>query len=137
VYRGGAKIRTPPGAKRAVVYVRQAARQPVLEHRTSTARQSAWRDDAVALGWPATRVVSIDEEQGQRGASAPPRHGVQRRLAAVTLNHVGLGLGLEMSRLARRSKDWHQRWDGCALVGPLLADQDGGSEANEPQDRLL
>jgi DNA invertase Pin-like site-specific DNA recombinase len=78
-------------------------------------------------------VVSIDEEQGQRGASAQPRHGFQRRLAAVTLNHIGLGLGLEMSRLARRSKDWHQRWEVCALVGPLLADQTGGTMPTSPR----
>jgi Resolvase, N terminal domain len=107
VYRGGSKILTTHVAKLAVVYVRQSSLQQVLEHRESTARQYALCDHAVALGWPATRVVIIDEDQGQSGASAQHRHGFQRLLAEVTLNHVGLVLGLEMSRLARSSKDWH------------------------------
>ena len=65
-----------------------------------------------------TRVVIIDEDQGQSGASAQHRHGFQRLLAEVTLNHVGLVLGLEMSRLARSSKDWHHLLEVCALFGP-------------------
>lgn len=106
--RGRLKSLATHVAKLAVVYVRQSSLQQVLAHRASTARQYALRDDAVALGWPATRVVIIDEDQGQSGASAQHRHGFQRLLAEVTLNHVGLVLGLEMSRLARRSKDWPQ-----------------------------
>ena len=67
-------------AKLAVVYVRQSSRQQVLENRESTARQYALHDYAVALGWPATRVLIIDEDQGQSGASAQDRHGFQRLL---------------------------------------------------------
>ena len=91
----------------AVVYVRQSSLQQVLENRESTARQYALHDYAIALGWPATRVLIIDEDQGQSGASAQGRPGFQRLLAEVTMNHVGLVLGLEMSRLARSAKDWH------------------------------
>lgn len=135
--RGRLKSLATHVAKLAVVYVRQSSLQQVLAHRASTARQYALRDDAVALGWPATRVVIIDEDQGQSGASAQHRHGFQRLLAEVTLNHVGLVLGLEMSRLARRSKDWHHWLEVCALFGTLLADQDGVYDANDPNDRLL
>jgi Resolvase, N terminal domain len=106
VGRGRSKILAMHLAKLAVVYVRQASLPRVLEHRASTARPYALRDDAVALGWPAARVLIIDEDQGQSGASAQDRHGFQRLLAEVTLNHVGIVLGLEMSRLARRSTDW-------------------------------
>jgi len=137
VYRGGSKILATHVAKLAVVYVRQSSLQQVLEHRESTARQYALQDYAVALGWPATRVVIIDEDQGQSGASAQHRHGFQRLLAEVTLNHVGIVLGLEMSRLARSSKDWHHLLEVCALFGTLLADQDGVYDANDPNDRLL
>jgi DNA invertase Pin-like site-specific DNA recombinase len=137
VYRGGSKILATHVAKLAVVYVRQSSLQQVLEHRESTARQYALQDYAVALGWPATRVVIIDEDQGQSGASAQHRHGFQRRLAEVTLNHVGIVLGLERSRLARSSKDWHHLLEVCALFGALLADQDGVYDANDPNDRLL
>jgi DNA invertase Pin-like site-specific DNA recombinase len=82
-------------------------------------------------------VVIIAEEQGQRGASAPPRHGFQRLRAEVTLNHVGLVLGLAMRRLARRSTAWHHVLAVCALFGTRLADQDGVDDANAPNDRLL
>ena len=93
VYRGRTKIRATPYAKLAVVYVRQSSLQQVLENRASTARQYALRDSAVALGWPTARVLLLDEEPGQSGASAQSRHGFQRLLAAVTMNHVGLVLG--------------------------------------------
>ena len=137
VCRGGSKILAMHVAKLAVVSVRQSSLQQVLENRESTARQYALRDYAIALGWPATRVVLLDEDQGHSGASARHRHGFQRLLAEVTLNHVGLVLGLEMSRLARSAKDWHHLLEVCALFGTLLADQDGVYDASDPNDRLL
>src|SRR5207253_11466813 len=107
------------------VYVRQSSPQQVVENRESTARQYALADQAAAWGWPAGRVVVIDEDQGQSGRGAEHRTGFQRLLAEVTMDHVGLVLGLEMSRLARSSKDWHHLLELCALFGVLLADQDG------------
>ena len=82
-------------------------------------------------------MVIIDEDQGQSGASAQHRQGFPRLLAEVTLNHVGIVVGLEMSRLARSSKDWHHLLEVCALCGTLLADQDGVYDASDPNDRLL
>jgi DNA invertase Pin-like site-specific DNA recombinase len=137
VGRGHSKILVRHCAKLAVVYVRQSSLQQVWDHRESTARQYALQDYAMALGWPATRVLIIDEDQGQSGASAQGRPGFQRLLAEVTMNHVGLVLGLEMSRLARSSKDWHHWLEVWALFGTLLADQDGVYDANDPNDRLL
>jgi DNA invertase Pin-like site-specific DNA recombinase len=137
VGRGHSKILAQHCAKLAVVYVRQSSLQQVWDNRESTARQYALHDYAVALGWPATRVLTIDEDQGQSGASAQGRPGFQRLLAEVTMNHVGLVLGLEMSRLARSSKDWHHLLEVCALFGTLLADQDGVYDASDPNDRLL
>src|SRR5712691_1834614 len=135
--RGHSKILARHCTKLAVVYVRQSSLQQVLDNRESTARQYALQDYAVALGWPSARVLLIDEDQGQSGASAQGRPGFQRLLAEVTMNHVGLVLGLEMSRLARSSKDWHHLLEVCALFGTLLADQDGVYDANDPNDRLL
>ena len=137
VGRGHSKILARHCAKLAIVYVRQSSLQQVLENRESTARQYALHDYAVALGWPAPRVLIIDEDQGQSGASAQDRHGFQRLLAEVTMHHVGLVLGREMSRLARSSKDWHHLLEVCALFGTLLADQDGVSDPSDPNDRLL
>ena len=61
----------------------------------------------------------------------------QRLISEVTLNHVGMVLGLEMSRLARSSKDWHAFFEMCAIYGVLIADEDGVYDGNDPNDRLL
>jgi DNA invertase Pin-like site-specific DNA recombinase len=132
-----AKIRAVHLDKLAIVYVRQSSPQQVLENRESTARQYALADYARLLGWPAQRVLVIDEDQGQSGARADNRTGYQRLLAEVTLDHVGMVLGLEMSRLARSNKDWHHLLELCAIFGVLLADQDGVYDPSDPNDRML
>jgi DNA invertase Pin-like site-specific DNA recombinase len=121
----------------AIVYVRQSSPQQVLEHKESRERQYALADTAVALGWTKDRVCIIDEDQGQSGRTAASRLGFQRLLAEVTMDHVGLILGLEMSRLSRSSKDWHHLLEVCALFGTLLADQDGVYDPHDTNDRLL
>jgi DNA invertase Pin-like site-specific DNA recombinase len=121
----------------AIVYVRQSSPQQVIENRESRARQYALADYAEALGWPQSQVVVIDEDQGHSGSSAENRLGFQRLLAELTMDHVGLVLGLEMSRLARSSKDWHHLLELCALFGTLLGDQDGLYEPTDMNDRLL
>ncbi len=119
------------------MYVRQSSPQQVLQNRESTARQYALAQYAQALGWPAERVLVIDEDQGQSGKTADNRAGFQRLLAEVTMEHAGIVLGLEMSRLARSSKDWHHLFELCGIFGTLLADQEGVYEANDPNDRLI
>src|SRR5881398_336638 len=121
----------------AIVYVRQSHPQQVVEHVESTARQYALVDRAVALGWARDRVVVIDEDQGQSGQSMVTRLGFQRVLAEVSLDHVGIVFGLEMSRLARSNKDWHQLLELCAIFRTLLADQDGLYDPTDYNDRLL
>ena len=132
-----AKIRAAHLDKLAIVYVRQSSPQQVLENRESTARQYALADYAKVLGWPSDRVIVIDEDQGQSGTRADNRLGYQRLLTEVTLDHVGIVLGLEMSRLARSSKDWHHLLELCAIFGVLLADQDGVYDPGDPNDRML
>jgi DNA invertase Pin-like site-specific DNA recombinase len=90
----------------ACLSVRQSTLQPVFEHTESTARQYALQDRAFALGWPAERIMVIDQDLGHSGASAADRVGFQRLVAEVGLGKVGLVLGLEVSRLARSSSDW-------------------------------
>ncbi|MFV1968488.1 MAG: recombinase family protein, partial [Pirellulaceae bacterium] len=121
----------------ALIYVRQSTPQQVLNHRESTARQYALVDLAVQLGWPPDRVEVIDEDQGHSGSTAEGRHGFQRLLAEVGLDHVGIILGLELSRLARSNKDWHQLIELCAIFGTMLADQDGLYDPTDYNDRLL
>ncbi len=134
---GSDKIRPHHLDRLAVVYVRQSSPQQVLNHRESAALQYGLARRAADLGWPAERVLVIDEDQGLSGRSAADRLGFQRLLAEVGLNHVGLVLGIEMSRLARSCKDWHQLLELCALFGTLLADQDGLYDPAHPNDRLL
>jgi DNA invertase Pin-like site-specific DNA recombinase len=121
----------------AVVYVRQSTPQQLKANPESTARQYALARRAAELGWPADRVLIIDEDQGRSGATAEGRFGFQRLLAEVGLDHVGLILGLEMSRLARSCKDWHQLLELCAIFHTLLADQDGLYDPTDHNDRLL
>src|SRR5579885_3018474 len=102
------KIRDRHLDRLAIVYVRQSSPQQVLENRESRERQYALAQFAERLGWPAERVVVIDEDQGQSGKTADERSGFQRLMTEVSLNHVGLVLGLELSRLSRSNKDWHQ-----------------------------
>jgi DNA invertase Pin-like site-specific DNA recombinase len=121
----------------AIDYVRQSTAQQVAENRESTDRQYALVNRAIELGWPSDRILVIDEDQGKSGATAEGRLGFQRLLAEVSLDHVGLILGLEMSRLARSCKDWHQLIELCAIFRVLLADQDGLYDPTDHNDRLL
>jgi DNA invertase Pin-like site-specific DNA recombinase len=131
------KVANSHQAKLAVVYVRQSTPQQVAENRESLARQYALADHARNLGWPTERVIVIDDDLGLSGRSAEGRPGFQRLIAEVTMDHVGLVLGLEMSRLARSCKDWHHLLEVCGIFGTLLADQDGVYDPGDPNDRLL
>lgn len=94
-------------------------------------------EHAERLGWPRDRVVVIDDDLGVSGASVEGRQGFQRLLSEVALNHVGLILGIEMSRLARSCKDWYQLLELCALFRTLIADLDGLYDPTVYNDRLL
>ncbi len=121
----------------AVVYIRQSTVQQVMDHRESTHLQYGLANHAIALGWPEGRVLVIDEDLGKSGTSAEGREGFARLVAEVGLDHVGLILGVEMSRLARSSKDWHQLLEICALFGTLISDLDGIYDPASYNDRLL
>jgi resolvase-like protein len=131
------KIRRQHLERLAVVYVRQSSPRQVLENRESTALQYNLAQRAVAYGWPEDRVLTIDDDLGQSGRTAENRLGFQRLLAEVGLSHVGLVLGIEMSRLARSCKDWYQLLELCAVFDVLLADQDGLYDPGDHNDRLL
>jgi DNA invertase Pin-like site-specific DNA recombinase len=121
----------------ACLYVRQSTLQQVFENTESTARQYALRERAVALGWPPERIMVIDQDLGHSGASAADRAGFQRLVAEVGLGKVGLVLGLEVSRLARSSSDWHRLLEICALTRTLILDEDGLYDPATFNDRLL
>jgi DNA invertase Pin-like site-specific DNA recombinase len=121
----------------AYLYVRQSSLRQVLENTESTVRQYALRDRAVALGWALEQIVVVDGDQGQSGASATDRAGFQQLVAEVGLGHVGIVLGLEVSRLARNNSDWHRLLEICGLTGTLILDEDGVYDPAAFNDRLL
>ena len=124
-------------ARNAYLYVRQSTLRQVIEHTESAARQYALRQRAIALGWPTEQIIVIDCDQGQSGASAADRAGFQQLVAEVGLGHAGIVLGLEVSRLARSSADWHRLLELCALSQTLILDEDGLYEPGKFNDRLL
>ncbi len=129
---------TPHHLQRAAyLYIRQSSLRQVLENSESTQRQYALRERAVALGWPLERIVVVDGDQGQSGASAADRIGFQTLVAEVGLGHVGIVLGLEVSRLARNNSDWHRLLEICGLTGTLILDEDGVYDPAAFNDRLL
>jgi DNA invertase Pin-like site-specific DNA recombinase len=58
-------------------------------------------------------------------------------VAEVGLGQVGLVLGLEVSRLARNSSDWHHLLEICALTHTLILDEEGLYDPSTFNDRLL
>jgi hypothetical protein len=104
--------------------------------RTGRARQYDLKRRAQALGWASDRIVVIDEDLGVSGATAE-RSGFQRLVADVGLGRGGIVMGLEGSRLARNSTDWHRLLEICALSDALILDEDGIYDPSAFNDRLL
>jgi len=131
------KVTTAHLSRLAYLYVRQSTLRQVFENTESTHRQYALRERAAALGWPLDRIIVIDSDLGQSGASAADREGFQRLVTEVSLGRVGIVLGLEVSRLARNSTDWHRLLELCALADTLILDEDGLYDPAHFNDRLL
>jgi DNA invertase Pin-like site-specific DNA recombinase len=123
--------------KDALLYVRQSTLKQVIHNTESAHRQYDLRGRAIALGWAAEQISVIDIDQGRSGASAADREGFQHLVAEVSLGRAGIVLGLECSRLARNSADWHQLLELCAMTGALICDEDGLYDPRDFNDRLL
>ena len=121
----------------AYLYVRQSTLRQVAEHGESTQRQYALRDQAIAAGWAAEFIRVIDRDLGKSGSSAAKRDGFQELVSEVALGKAGIVMGLEVSRLARNSADWHRLIELCALTATLILDEDGIYDPSEFNDRLL
>ena len=130
------KVATSHLSRDAYLYVRQSTPRQVFEHGESTRRQYALRERAVALGWPTESIIVIDGDQGLSGADSD-REGFQRLVAEVGMGRAGIVLGLEVSRLARNSTEWHRLLEICALSETLILDEDGVYDPGDFNDRLL
>jgi DNA invertase Pin-like site-specific DNA recombinase/biotin operon repressor len=123
--------------RRAYVYVRQSTMAQVERNAESRERQYELVERAVSFGWSAAEVVVVDEDQGRSAKSADGRDGFGRLVAEVGLGRVGIVLGIEVSRLARRNADWYGLLDLCALTDTLIADCDGIYHPGLHNDRLV
>jgi DNA invertase Pin-like site-specific DNA recombinase len=131
------KVKPTHLKRTAYLYIRQSTIRQVFENVESTKRQYALRQHAVALGWRQEQITVIDSDLGQSGASAVDREGFQRLVTEVSLGRAGIVLGLEVSRLARNSMDWHRLLEICALSDTLILDEDGVYDPAHFNDRLL
>lgn len=120
----------------AYLYIRQSTLRQVLHNSESTARQYALRQRAVALGWSDEQIHVIDSDLGKSGAERD-RSGFQQLVAEVGIGRAGIVMGLEVSRLARNSTDWHRLLEICALTDTLILDEDGVYDPSHFNDRLL
>ena len=91
----------------------------------------------MALGWPFERVIVIDSDLGQSAAASADRKGFQLLVGEVGTGNAGIVLGLEVSRLARNSSDWHRLLEICALTDTLILDEDGLYNPGDFNDRFV
>ena len=131
------KVTTGHLKRNAYLYIRQSTLRQVFENTESTIRQYDLRQRAVALGWPVERIMVIDTDLGHSAATAADREGFQKLVTEVSLGKAGIVLGLEVSRLARNSTDWHRLLEICALTDTLILDEDGIYDPSHFNDRLL
>jgi len=131
------KINAAHLKRNAYLYIRQSTPRQVLENTESTKRQYALRQRASALGWSANRIVLIDTDLGHSAAVAADREGFQQLVSEVGLGRAGLVIGLEVSRLARNSSDWHRLLEICAFTDTLILDEEGLYDPTNFNDRLL
>jgi len=121
----------------AVVYIRQSSMRQVECHRESQVNQRQMIARAVSLGWHESRINVIDCDLGLSGATTTARGGFKELVAEVSLNHVGIIFGYEVSRLARNNADWYHLLDLAAVFSTLIADWDGIYDPRLYNDRLL
>jgi DNA invertase Pin-like site-specific DNA recombinase/predicted DNA-binding transcriptional regulator AlpA len=131
------KISASHLSRAAYIYLRQSTAAQVEHNRESTQRQYALASKAIALGWLSQQVVVVDEDLGLPGSGVVARNGFARLTAEVALGHVGIVLGLEVSRLARNNADWYRLLDLCGLTDTLIGDADGIYHPAMFNDRLV
>ena len=108
----------------------------MFENTESTKRQYELRQQAIRLGWAIEQIQVIDSDLGHSGAERD-RSGFQQLVSQVSLGKAGIVMGLEVSRLARNSMDWHRLLEICALTHTLILDEDGVYDPAHFNDRLL
>lgn len=131
------KIHNDHLARLAYVYIRQSTPKQVSQNQGSQQYQRQLSEQAQRLGWPKERIRVIDSDLAQSARDSEHRAGFQELVAEVSLGHVGIILGYEVSRLARNNRDWYHLLDLAAVFDTLIADSDGIYHPHSYNDRLL
>jgi DNA invertase Pin-like site-specific DNA recombinase len=135
---GGQYKITAEHSKRLVyIYIRQSTLKQVERNKESQIYQYRLIERAETLGWSRDRIQVIDVDLGLSGKGSEYRQGFQEIVAAISLGHVGILFGYEVSRLARNNRDWYHLLDLAAVFGTLIADCDGIYDPRLYNDRLL
>ena len=131
------KIRAHHLERSAYVYIRQSTLSQVQHNRESQHRQRALSRRPEELGWPAERIVVVDDDLGLTGTRADNRPGYQHIMDAVCRGEVGILFAVDASRHARNDTDWCRLLDLCAQLGVLLGDEQRIYDPAHRDDRVL
>lgn len=131
------KVRAIHQQRLAYVYVRQSSPKQVAQNLESQHLQYQLAQHAEELGWRSEQVRIIDEDQGLSGKESAGRDGFQDLVLEVSLGHVGIVFGYQVSRLARNNADWYHLLDLAAVFDTLIADADGVYNLRDYNDRLI
>ena len=121
----------------AYVYIRQSSLHQVEFNTASTARQYNLVERVKELGWTEEKIIIVDQDQGQSGASLEGRDGFKLMMRDIVMGNVGAVFSLEASRLARDSSDWHLLVKLCITRNTLIIDEQGVHNPRVFNDRLL
>jgi DNA invertase Pin-like site-specific DNA recombinase len=131
------KITSTHQQRLAFIYIRQSTPKQVAQNQESQQYQYRLQQRAQELGWSAERVRVIDSDLGLSGKESAGRSGFQELVAEISLGHVGIVFGYEVSRLARNNRDWYLLLDLASVFSTLIADNDGIYDPRLYNDRLL
>ena len=135
--QGQQKITLQHQERLACIYIRQSSPGQVRHNKESQVNQYQLGQRAELLGWSQERISVIDCDLGLSGKDSVSREGFKELVGEVSLGHVGIIFGYEVSRLARNNADWYHLLDSAALFGTLIADYDGIYDPRLFNDRLL
>jgi DNA invertase Pin-like site-specific DNA recombinase len=109
--------------RKAVVYLRQSSEWQVQHNKESQRLQYGLVDRAKALGWSDAEVIDTDlGSSASMGAKS--REGLEKLLAMVALDEVGIIFSYELSRLSRTDLQWCRLLELCRVFDTLIADAD-------------
>jgi len=116
------------------VYVRQSSPRRCWSNGESAELQYDWAPAVARVGHKAVLVMTrIQGQSADRGR----RHGSHGSCWASESGLLGLVLGIEMSRLAGRGKEWYQLLEVCALFARCCSIRIGLYDPTNLQRRLL